>query len=191
MSSDYVPVTDDGFVPGKSSSSSASRSGGPDDLLAEAETRGEGRRGRGRWAHDRGVTCNCCGPTSVKWMCLLAYVTGWIGGLIIALSEKRCYYLVFHACQSMVISSIYCILAAVFAVIDHLVIRSLAFSVVSFVWWCLYVILLVVCIIYAWTNADSGDLFQIVGLGSLAEKMADKFFSIGNAAMSQEDNDDI
>lgn len=190
-------MTDDGFVPAGTKKSGRTKSGGPprppkakgNDLLADSEAVGPAAS---RWDEDleRDITCGCCGANSAKLMCLLAYLIG-IFSFIIALTEKRSYYVVFHACQSMVISSIYCVIAIVFALIDHLVIKTLAFSVLSFVWFCLFAILLIFCIVYAWRNAESGDLFQIVGLGRLAEKMADKFFSIGNGSDRANNNEEL
>jgi uncharacterized membrane protein len=127
-------------------------------------------------SEERDVTC--CLP--VRWMCLIAYATGLVGGLLVALMEKRSYYCVFHACQSVIVCSIYVTFAIVFGLIDNLVIHSLSFSVISFVWFCLYLILMIVCIVFAWKNEQSEDLFQIIGLGRLAEKMADKLFTSCN-----------
>ncbi len=126
--------------------------------------------------------------------------SGWLSGLIIALVEANSYFVVFHACQSIVISIIYCLFAIMFALIDNLVIQpgGLNFSITSFIWFVLYLILskcstspvamraccltcappqVIVCCIFAVKNQESGDLFQLVLVGGLAEKMADKFFN--------------
>lgn len=153
----------------------------PNDMLAEAERVGDRSSYKSLNEEEKDDNRPSCG-CGAGFICFIAYLFGWISGLIIGLVEKKSYYCVFHACQSIVISSIYCILAIVFALIDRLVIQpgGLGVSVISLVWFILYLILMIVCIIFAWKNEHTGDLFQIVGLGVLAEKMADKFFSIGN-----------
>ncbi len=169
MSSEYRPLDDGGFVPSKPKGN---------DLLADSDAEGHrGSEGRGGDEEEAGHA-TCC--ATAGWLCVIAYLTGWVGGLVIALAEKRNYFVVFHACQSIVVSSIYCTLAVVFALIDLLVIKGVGFSVISLVWFLLYAVLVVVCIIFAWKHRNSGDLFQIVGLGVLAERLADKFFRIGN-----------
>ena len=87
----------------------------------------------------------------------------------------------FHACQALILSAVYCTFAILFALLDSLVIRTLDFAVCSFVWWVVYMILMIVCIVYAWKNVKSGDLFQLLGVGYLAEKVADKFYACCNA----------
>ncbi len=120
MSAEYRPLDDGGFVPSKPKGN---------DLLADSEAVGHRapQQGSGGEEEHSQQTC-CCTP---GWLCVIAYLTGWVGGLIIGLSEKRCYFVVFHACQSMIISSIYCVFAIVFALIDHLVIRVRALTVWS------------------------------------------------------------
>jgi hypothetical protein len=114
MSDAYRPLDDGGFV--------------PNDMLADAEMVGpDGRQSKRSSVNDKERQTSCC--CSPGWLSIIAYLTLWIGGLIIALSEKRSYYVVFHSCQSMLVSSIYCIVAAIFAPIDVLVIMPTGVSV--------------------------------------------------------------
>ncbi len=81
----------------------------------------------------------------------------------------------------MIVSSIYAIFAMVFAIIDVFAIMptGVSVAVMSLVWFILFLILLIILTIFAWKNRESGDLFMIIGIGGLAEKVADKFFTIG------------
>lgn len=124
----------------------------------------------------KGYETNCGWRPGI--ICIIAYVFGWVSGLIIGLSEKRSYYCVFHACQSILISGLYCTFAVVFALIDRLVIQpgGLGVSIISLIWFLIYLVLMVVCCVFAWKHQDSGDLFQLVIVGGFAEKIADAFF---------------
>jgi uncharacterized membrane protein len=191
--SDYRPLDDGGFVPsGKEESRAAPaarRSDGAyvaqrpkgDDLLADSEGVGYNRKSSAAGVQE---TSCCCSPGVLA---LIAYWTLWIGALVICLTEKRSYYAVFHGAQSMILSSIYCIFAVVFACIDVYAIMptGVSVAVLSLIWGILFVILLVIMSVFAWKNRHSGDLFQVVLIGGLAEKLADKFFSIGNSQALQ------
>lgn len=90
-----------------------------------------------------------------------------ISGLIIALVERNSYFVVFHASQSIVLSIIYCFFAIIFAIIDRFAIAptGMTFSIMSFIWFVLYLILIIVCSIFAVKNQHTGDLFQLILVG--------------------------
>jgi uncharacterized membrane protein len=83
------------------------------------------------------------------------------------LVERNSYFVVFHACQSIVLSAVYCIFAVIFAIIDRFAIAptGMTFSIMSFILFVLYLILIIVCSVFAVKNQHTGDLFQLVLIG--------------------------
>ncbi len=97
----------------------------------------------------------------------LAYLFGWISGLVILLLEKRSKFVRFHAMQSIV----------VFGSLQLLYLLSIPFFIVGFIM-VLYPMIMIVSLIL-WIllmiKAYQYEWFKIPIAGDLAEKLLDRF----------------
>jgi len=118
---------------------------------------------------------------------ILAYFFGFISGTILLLYEKpdiyipnvpAVRYVKFNCWQSIFISAFYTIGAIIFAIIDSVI--RLRFSILSFIWWILFLILWIICMVKSFQkgreklNGISEDLFKLPLLGNLCENLADR-----------------
>jgi uncharacterized membrane protein len=114
---------------------------------------------------------------------LLAYVFGWISGLIFFLIEKDSKLVRFHAMQSLLFNvgvGVLCfILWIIFFVIYFIAnqVASAMGSVIGLLGMLLWLVL-GVCILAAWilclVRAYQGQYFKLPVIGNLAEKFANK-----------------
>jgi len=111
------------------------------------------------------------------WETIVAYSLGWITGLIVVCSEQDCFYCVFHGFQSIILSTIETVVLIIAIIIDAAVLyKKIHFPICIFFWLLAYVIVVGLCIVMGFKNADSGKLFRLPGVGQLAEYFADRFF---------------
>lgn len=91
---------------------------------------------------------------------LLAYLIGWISGLILYLISKDP-YIRFHALQSIILFALVSVINIVFDFIPFLKVIVLLINIATFVLW---IILMV--------KAYSGEKFKLPVIGDIAEKRA-------------------
>jgi len=97
---------------------------------------------------------------------LLAYVLGWISGLIVILIEKEDEFVRFHAMQSIITFGGLNILSIVFG----MMFGYMAFGLVVYLIQIAAIVLWIVCMVKAW----QGEKFMLPVIGELAEDWATK-----------------
>jgi len=121
------------------------------------------------------TTTTTTGPNiSSAWVSVFAYFFGFISGVIVLLLERESAYNIFHAWQSICISVVYLIGAIACSIIDIFFI-PFGFRLLSFLWWVVFVIIWILCMVKAYNLAPSGQYFKLPLFGNFAESQANKF----------------
>jgi uncharacterized membrane protein len=114
---------------------------------------------------------------------LIAYVFGWVSGLILFLMEKSSRLVRFHAMQSILLN----VLIVVIAVVLGIVISILVFilgqisgvlagiaTLLWFLFWLAFVALIAVVWVLCLVKAFQGKMFKLPFIGDMAEKIVNK-----------------
>lgn len=103
---------------------------------------------------------------SEKSKCILAYVFGWVGGLIVLFAVKNNEKNTkFHAAQSIVLTVAYTLLATI--------ISSLPLGIISDAVWGLYIVLMVIGIVKVNNNEEP----KLPVIGDLTESIFGKIIN--------------
>jgi uncharacterized membrane protein len=94
---------------------------------------------------------------------MLAYILGWVSGIVFLILEPNNKYVRFHAIQSIIVFGIISLAIAIFSWIP--VINVIIYSVGGVLMFVLWIILMV--------KASQGQKYQVKWAGPLAEKWAD------------------
>jgi len=110
--------------------------------------------------------------TGSRWVAPIAYLFGWLTGLIILLTESRNSYNIFHAWQSVFLSIFYCIVAIICGIIDDAIRLGGGPAVLQIIWWLLIIALTIFIMIKAHDHAPFGERYTLPIIGSLAASRA-------------------
>jgi uncharacterized membrane protein len=114
---------------------------------------------------------------------LLAYVFGWLSGLILFLMEKDSRLVRFHAMQSILLNVAIAVLAIVVGVAISILILILGqvsgalagiASVISLLFWLAFAAVIVVIWVLCLIRAYQGKMFKLPFIGDMADKIVNK-----------------
>ena len=114
---------------------------------------------------------------------LLAYVFGWLSGLILFLMEKDSRLVRFHAMQSILLNVAIAVLAIVVGVVISILILILGqvsgalagiASVISLLFWLAFAVVIAVIWVLCLIRAYQGKMFKLPFIGDMADKIVNK-----------------
>ena len=112
---------------------------------------------------------------------LIAYIAGWVSGLIFFLIEKNSRLVRFHAMQSILLNVLYIVVAIVFGIIISILVvvlgmisNSLAAiaSLLSGLLWLVLIVGIVVVWVLCLVKAYQGVMYKLPIIGEYAEKFS-------------------
>jgi uncharacterized membrane protein len=112
---------------------------------------------------------------------LIAYIAGWVSGLIFFLIEKNSRLVRFHAMQSILLNVLYIVVAIVFGIIISILVvvlgmisNSLAAiaSLLSGLLWLVLIVGIVVVWVLCLVKAYQGVMYKLPIIGDYAEKFS-------------------
>ena len=112
---------------------------------------------------------------------LIAYIAGWVSGLIFFLIEKNSRLVRFHAMQSILLNVLYIVVAVVFGIIISILVvvlgmisNSLAAiaSLLSGLLWLVLIVGIVVVWVLCLVKAYQGVMYKLPIIGDYAEKFS-------------------
>jgi len=111
------------------------------------------------------------------WLvCLLTYGLLLLGGVVVAVYEKKSYYACFHGFQSFMLNVLWMPILVACLLGDILLNQAYGVFFLSFVALGILFSISFLCAVFAVWRAPDGSLFQLPLLGSIALKLADKSF---------------
>jgi uncharacterized membrane protein len=114
---------------------------------------------------------------------LLAYVFGWLSGLILFLMEKDSRLVRFHAMQSILLNVAIAVLAIVVGVVISILILILGqvsgalagiAGVISLLFWLAFAVVIAVIWVLCMIRAYQGKMFKLPFIGDMADKIVNK-----------------
>ena len=114
---------------------------------------------------------------------LIAYVFGWVSGLILFLMEKSSRLVRFHAMQSILLNVLIVVIAIVLAIVISILVFILGqisgvlagiATVLWFLFWLAFVALIAVVWVLCLVKAFQGKMFKLPFIGDMAEKIVNK-----------------
>ena len=114
---------------------------------------------------------------------LLAYIFGWVGGLIFFLIEKDSRLVRFHAMQSILLNVLFGVLAVVLWIVLMIMWVILAqvsdalaavFGLITGLLWLAFCVAALIAVIMCLVKAFQGQYFKLPIIGNFAEKFSTK-----------------
>jgi len=114
---------------------------------------------------------------------LLAYVFGWISGLVFFLIEKDSKLVRFHAMQSILLNVVVLVLTVVLWIVSFILILMLSMlpdllgslmGLLTSLLWLVFSVALLVAWILCVVRAYQGQFFKLPVIGNMAEKIVNK-----------------
>ena len=114
---------------------------------------------------------------------LLAYIFGWLGGLIFFLIEKESRFVRFHAMQSILLNVLVAVVAFVFWILTFILVIIGAsigdvigtiFSLLATLLWVVFVVGILIAVILCLVKALQHQYFKLPIIGNFAEKFSAK-----------------
>jgi uncharacterized membrane protein len=112
---------------------------------------------------------------------LIAYIAGWVSGLIFFLIEKNSRLVRFHAMQSILLNVLYIVVAIVFGIIISILVLVLGMisnslatiaSLLSGLLWLVLIVGIVVVWVLCLVKAYQGVMYKLPIIGDYAEKFS-------------------
>lgn len=112
---------------------------------------------------------------------LLSYVFGWVSGLIFFLIEKDSRFVRFHAMQSILFNALIVVVAVVLGIGITVLVFILGqlsgalagiASLLSFLFWLVFGLLIFVAFVLLLIKAFQGQMFKLPIIGNYAEKFS-------------------
>lgn len=112
---------------------------------------------------------------------LLAYVFGWVSGLIFFLMEKSSQLVKFHAMQSILLNVLVGVIAVVISIVLWILILILGqvsgalagiVSLLSFLFWLIFSVAVLIAWVMCLIKAYQGQKWKIPFIGDFAEKFS-------------------
>ena len=114
---------------------------------------------------------------------LLAYVFGWVSGLVFFLIEKDSKLVRFHAMQSIMFNVLILVLSVVLWIVTFVLVLAMAAlpdvmgSLIGFltsIIWLVFSVALLIAWILCLVRAYQGQFFKLPVIGNMAEKIVNK-----------------
>ena len=112
---------------------------------------------------------------------LLAYIAGWVSGLIFFLIEKDSRLVRFHAMQSILLNVLVVVLAVVFSVVITVLVLVLGMvsdslaaiaGILSYLLWLLLCLVILILWVLCLIKAYQGQMYKLPIVGNFAEKFS-------------------
>jgi uncharacterized membrane protein len=100
----------------------------------------------------------------------IAYLFGWVSGLIFFLIEKESRFVRFHAMQSLLLGAAFFVLWIVLRVLGSVPVVGLFAGLLGIVVWLAFLVLWIICLVKAFTGKD----FRIPVIGDYAANIVNK-----------------
>jgi len=113
---------------------------------------------------------------------LLAYVAGWVSGLVFFLIEKNSRLVRFHAMQSILLNILFVVLAVVFGVVITILVIILGqisdalaaiASILSTLLWLVLLLGILIVWVLCLIKAYGGQMYKLPIIGNYAEKFSE------------------